>query len=879
MNADGVTGQQRSWEHAPARRVQGCLPVLAVLCAIAVAPTIRAAIDLPVLSDPRLQLSLFAAEPDIVTPIGIAVDKQNRVFVVESHTHFPKRDYPGPKYDRVKIFQDTDGDGKPDRISVFADGLHHSMNLAFSPDGQLYLTHRNGVLILRDRDGDGVSESRATVLELETAGAYPHNGIGGIAFSPDGWLYVGLGENLGENYTLKGSDGSRHSGGGEGGNIFRCRPDGSQLQLVATGFWNPFAFTFLRSGHLLAVDNDPDSRPPCRLLDVVEQGDYGFKFRYGRSGLHPFTAWNGELPGTLPMVAGTGEAPSGILECDRARWPGTERGAVLVTSWGDHFLELYRPTPFGASLRAEREIVARGGEWFRPVAIATRPQGDIYFTDWVDRDYSVHGKGRIWRLTATPESGAKVWAGESGQPRPNPAVELMQRLSKLDVSGDYPELVRALSGEDPFLRSAAISALARPAFREQVLADLKHQDPSVRLGALLALRRARYDQPAAILAKLLADPDERIRLMALVWIGEEKLVRLADRLPDALSAGPVSPALFHCYSAAAEILAKAGAPAAPPPAGSAARVMLLALEVRRDNAAALALLSKPAREAPPQLRLEAVRTLAEFPDPKADELLTAIARDGKSPVDLRTEAILVLAARPVDVLAKLADLLDDSERAVQIETARAFRQAALEPRIRLALQRKYDSARDDDHQTLLAEQLELALFPPGAGRGDSRNPRAARPASDEQWRAALGTGGDADSGRRVFFHPAVGCARCHRIEDHGGEIGPNLSTIAISSDREKLMQSILHPSREIAPQFALHLIETTDHESYAGLLAGQGADGSITLTTVDGKGVLIPASRIVSNQPSTVSLMPEGLENALTVQDFRDLLAFLRSLK
>ena len=89
------------------------------------APTIRAAIDLPVVSDPRLQLGLFAAEPDIVTPIGIAVDKQNRVFVVESHTHFPKPNYPGPKYDRVKIFQDTDGDGKPDRISVFADGLYH----------------------------------------------------------------------------------------------------------------------------------------------------------------------------------------------------------------------------------------------------------------------------------------------------------------------------------------------------------------------------------------------------------------------------------------------------------------------------------------------------------------------------------------------------------------------------------------------------------------------------------------------------------------------------------------------------------------------------------------------------------------------------------
>ena len=86
------------------------------------------------------------------------------------------------------------------------------------------------------------------------------------------------------------------------------------------------------SGHLLAVDNDPDSRPPCRLLDVVEQGDYGFKFRYGRSGLHPFIAWNGELPGTLPMMSSTGEAPSGLLDCDSAKLPSRFRGAVLVTN-------------------------------------------------------------------------------------------------------------------------------------------------------------------------------------------------------------------------------------------------------------------------------------------------------------------------------------------------------------------------------------------------------------------------------------------------------------------------------------------------------------------------------------------------------------------
>ncbi len=86
--------------------------------------------------------------------------------------------------------------------------------------------------------------------------------------------------------------------------------DGTEMTFWATGFWNPHASCIDAFGRLFTVDNDPDSRPPCRLLHVIRGGDYGYRFRNGRKGLHPFAAWNGELPGTLPMVAGTGEALS-----------------------------------------------------------------------------------------------------------------------------------------------------------------------------------------------------------------------------------------------------------------------------------------------------------------------------------------------------------------------------------------------------------------------------------------------------------------------------------------------------------------------------------------------------------------------------------------
>src|SRR5207249_3410559 len=239
---------------------------------------------------------------------------------------------------------------------------------------------------------------RTAIARLDTKETYPHNGLFGFAFDFEGNVVFGLGENLGADYRLIGSDGTTLSGGGEGGSLYRCRPDGSGLVRVATGFWNTFHLAFDPFGRLFAVDNDPDSRPPCRLLHIVEGGDYGFRYWNGRKGLHPFTAWNGELPGTLPMVAGTGGAPAGIVAYESDNLPADYRGTLLVTSWGDHRIERFRLRERGASFRATAEPIVTGGEDFRPVGIAVAPDGSLFVSDWVDKSYPVHGKGRIWHI-------------------------------------------------------------------------------------------------------------------------------------------------------------------------------------------------------------------------------------------------------------------------------------------------------------------------------------------------------------------------------------------------------------------------------------------------------------------------------------------------
>ena len=145
--------------------------------------------------------------------------------------------------------------------------------------------------------------------------------------------------------------------------MFVCRADGARLRRLATGFWNPFGNCFDPHGRLFTVDNDPDASPPCRLLHVVPGGDYGYQFRYGRSGRHPLQAWDAELPGTLPMAAGTGEAPCQVLPY---------RGRLWVTSWGDFRIEAYTLRTVGASCQAQAEIIVQGDARFRPVGLADR---------------------------------------------------------------------------------------------------------------------------------------------------------------------------------------------------------------------------------------------------------------------------------------------------------------------------------------------------------------------------------------------------------------------------------------------------------------------------------------------------------------------------
>jgi putative membrane-bound dehydrogenase-like protein len=698
------------------------------------------------LEDSRFEITLFAEQPQIWTPTGIAVDAEGRVLAIESNTHLPRPDYTGPKHDRIKIFTDKDNDGRADEVAVFAEGFRWAMNLERA-GADLFVIQRDAVILLRG----GKADAREQIITLETKGDFPHNGLGGFCVGEDGWLYVGFGENLGEPYTIKAKDGSSFTSG-EGGKVFRVRRDGTKLERFATGFWNPFAMTFDDSGNLFAVDNDPDGRPPCRLLHVIRGGNYGYQFRYGRSGLHPFVAWDGELPGTLGMVAGTGEAPSGILWCARIGWPNEYANSLVGTSWGDNLIETFPLRANGASFKSERKVLARGDQSFRPVAMAADSNGAVYITDWADREYAVHKKGRIWRLTHRAQVSRGV-----AQNRPRKAD--FANVNAID------ELMRFASSEDPFERSAAVTQLAT-LHREALMAKRTSSAPRERLAVLLALREKQDESAVLLLKRALQDSDEDVRRMAIIWATEQRQAHLQ---PDMLAAAlkqPTSLALIQTYLGAKQIFG---------------------------------------------------------------------GYEKKSVWDQGSTG-----AELVEALLK-----DESQSAELRHLARELKSAP------------------QSNPIVGAPVAEPVV----------------RPQAEGEWLAAIGFGGEPEPGRKLFFSEKVGCAKCHRVQGEGGAVGPDLSVIARSSDRAKLVNSILQPSANIGPLYVTREIKLRDGDAYSGLVPESKAADKLTVILADGSRVEVPVADIESDKTSDVSLMPAGLENALTVREFADLISYLETLR
>ena len=233
------------------------------------------------------------------------------------------------------------------------------------------------------------------------------------------------------------------------------------------------------------------------------------------------------------------------------------------------------------------------------------------------------------------------------------------------------------------------------------------------------------------------------------------------------------------------------------------------------------------------LRIEAIRMLAEIRDANAMETLRTVASNRGEPARVRAEAIVLLGAAESAVLTPL---LDDPEIAVRTQAARTLRRSP------------------------------KAIAPPPADAAD-------------EWVKLLAVGGNAEAGERVFFAPTSTCVQCHRVNGRGGIIGPDLSVIGRAARRDQIIRSIVNPSEEIAPQFQGWEVTSKSGEVFTGLQGHWRSGGAASLILLDGRDKVVPAVQLGTFRALPHSLMPVGLAAAFSIEEFRDLAAYLEHLK
>jgi putative heme-binding domain-containing protein len=288
------------------------------------------------------------------------------------------------------------------------------------------------------------------------------------------------------------------------------------------------------------------------------------------------------------------------------------------------------------------------------------------------------------------------------------------------------------------------------------------------------------------------------------------------------------------------------------------------------------------------LRREAVRSLAQRGDDGSQQVLRQLASDASLPNNLRADAIAGLthsagsdASRPL-----LFDLLKDES--LRREALRALRGAAEKPEVAGQVidwwaKTISKAAQPTEQERELSAQvgrigqgqkeLEARLKPVVGLAGP-------RPTNLMDWQKVLTTAGDADAGERLFYHPkGPACFACHRVNGRGGSVGPDLSKIGAAANRDKIIESILQPSKEIAPQFATYVVETKAGQVFTGVVVAEDPRGELVLADAQGKLIRVKMADIEERKQLPTSIMPDNVHDLMTAAELRDLIAFLGGLK
>ncbi|HYE33457.1 MAG TPA: PVC-type heme-binding CxxCH protein [Methylomirabilota bacterium] len=622
---------------------------------------------------PGLRVELFASDPLLFNPVAFSIDEQGRFFIAESHRWKDSIFDLWSKDDRwkladfsftnvsqreaflraefatnltlltkdseiIRLVEDKDGNGIADSSVVFADGFNQVVSGTaagvLASGGQLWFTCIPD-LVHFTYSASGQANTRETLhtgygVRTSVSGHDLHGLVRGF----DGRIYFSVGDRGANVQTREGKQLNSVNSGA----VFRCEPDGSNLEIFATGLRNPQDLAFDLFGNLWTHDNDTSGDDSPRVLHIIEGGDYGWRQAYQfMDGFGPWVkekVWEGKLDDVLPSAGAGAQGPSGLATYPGTGLPEKYRGALLACDFPQG-VWAYFPHPKGATyeIRKERFLWALG-----PTDVDFGPDGHTYISDW-GRSYAMPNSGRLLKIIA---------------PEIAPSTNLAQLLRTQLGSGQSAELSRRLAHPDLRVRLAAQFHLQeRGATPDLITVATTSTNQLARIHAIWGLgnpARLRKIDISPTLLELTRSDDAEIRAQAAAQLGE---VNFANNAATRL-----------------EELLKDSSPRVQLQAALA-----LARTPLKSQATIPALLNLAARQADqePFLRHAVVLALART----GDEALLAKAAGDTNP---HIRRVAGLALRRLQS-SRIANLLSDPDSSVRRDAARAINDAEIEAAI------------------------------------------------------------------------------------------------------------------------------------------------------------------------------------------------------
>ncbi len=940
---------------------------------------------------PGFEVTLFAADPLLAKPLQINFDPAGRLWVSSSEVYPQIK--PGEKAnDKILIIEDTNGDGKADKTTVFADGL--LIPTGVEPgDGGAYVANSTELVHL-SASKPGQKADRARVLLSGFGTEDTHHIVHTFRWGPDQSLYFN--QSIYIHSHLETPHGVKRL---NGGGIWRFRPETSQLEVFVRGFVNTWGHHFDPYGQSLITD-----------------GAYGEGVNHGIPGAYYVTA-----VGATRLMSGMNPGSPkhcGLEVLSGRHLPDDWQGNVITNDFRGHRVCRFvlRDAASSYESREMTEVIKTNHPAFRPIDVKMGPDGAIYIADWYNPIIQ-HGEvdfrdprrdkthGRIWRVTAkgrplvekpklvdasvpelleqlkAPEGWTREKAKRVLKERGKDAVlpELVKWVATLPADAEHARLeatwVRQsfadvdmdtinalLNAKNPHVRAAAVRIISDSFMNLNKPGDwtkaLHDEHPQVRLEAVRAV--AEWKTPDAVelalsVLKMPMDPTLDYALWLTVrdlepyWLTAFKEGQLtfggdARAIAFAMNASGNREVIRPLVKLAMDeqlpvekrkelwlLVAKIGGPGevnellqhalgyADEPFRLAVMQQLEA-NLRRPNFGKLPKIASPtlfdiaqAKETAlshVSMRLAGLLKQEEFrplleqraTNAEADRLDRAAAFDG---------LISLGGPKTSELLAK--SLAKDQPTRTRLLAAQALTNLDLAGAANAAADILTTADGKDDPNdlliafitrkggpALLAKALVGKTIPTDAAKVGLRairsssqnvpdlvaaltkagNLGAARkePTADEvkAYVADVLKIGDAARGEAVYRRKEMQCLACHGIAGVGGQVGPDMTSIGASAQPDYLVESLLIPNKAIKEGFHALEVNTLSGKVVSGIKVRE-TKTELVLRNAEDKEVSIPTDD-VDTKKQTRSLMPDGLVDSLTRQEFVDLVRFLSEL-